>query len=171
LSWNRSIAVLASCLLSISTVGATWAAGTHASVLQQQKVVGGYRLMLQIGPAQTMSAMGNMSGGMTVGGAPATCRMPGKTGTNGSHGRTCNRHVAVHVFNAKTNKVVLKAHVGITLRDVRKHTSIPVPIQMMVGSSGIHDFQYGNDITADPGSYTIAVTVNKVHTTFAATLK
>jgi hypothetical protein len=168
---TRSIAVLASCLLSLGTVGSTWAAGARASVQQQQKVVAGYRLILQIGPAQTMGSMSNMSGGMTLGGAPATCRMPGKAGTSGSHGKTCNRHVAVHVFNAKTNKIVIKAQVAITLQDTRKHTTVSVPIEMMMGSSGIRDFQYGNNIAAGPGTYTVAVTVNKAHTTFAATLK
>jgi hypothetical protein len=159
--------------MAMSAIGVASAAGSQASVMTQQKIVAGYRLMLVIGPTQKTSDMAMKGSAMTVGGKPATCRVPGNAMTSGMnmHATLCNRLVVVHVFNAKTNKVVIQAHVAITMRDTKKHTTVSVPIMMMVGPGGLHDFQYGNNITAGPGDYSVAVTVNSAHTTFTATLK
>ena len=165
--------LLASCIVAMSTVGVASAASPQASVLTQQKVVAGYRLLLAIGPTQKTSDMAMQGSAMTVGGKPATCLVPGNAMTSGMnmHAPVCNRLVAVHVFNARTNKVVIRAHVAITMRNTKGHTTITVPIMLMVGTGGLHDFQYGNNITAGPGAYSVAVTVNGAHTTFTATLK
>jgi hypothetical protein len=170
---KRCLACLMGCIMAMSAMGFASAAGSQASAITQQKVVAGYRLMLAIGPTQKTSDMGMKGSAMTVGGKPATCRVPGNAMTSGMnmHAALCNRLVAVHVFNAKTNKVVIRAHVAITMRDTKKHTTIAVPIMMMVGVGGLRDFQYGNNITVGPGAYSIAVTVNGAHTTFTATLK
>lgn len=164
---------LVSCIVAISAVGGASAAGAHASVATQQKVVAGYRLMLEVGPVQKMGEMAEMGGAMTVGGKPATCRMPGKAVTGGMprNAKTCNRHISVHVFDARTNKIQIKAHVTITMLDTKKHVTISVPIMMMMGSAGLRDFQYGKNVAAAPGAYTVSVKVNSAHTTFAVTLK
>jgi invasion protein IalB len=170
---QKCLAGLVSCMVAVSAVGAASAAGSQASVMTQQKVVAGYRLMLEIGPAQNMDGMSNTGGDTPIGGKSATCRLPGKAATSGMsmHATMCNRHISLHVFNAKTNKVVIRAHVAITMREMKKHMTIAVPIMMMMGSGHVHDFQYGNNVTAGPGAYSVAVTVNGLHAAFAATLK
>lgn len=164
---NRWLTGFLAGLAAVSAIGNAAAAG----VPTQQKVVAGYRVVLEIGRAQAMSGMENMNGGMTIGGKAATCRMARtSSGTATMHTALCNRHVAVQVFDAKTNKVIINARVVISLRDQRKHTRIQVPILMMMSSGGLRSFQYGNNITAAAGVYTVAVTVNRAHLTFAATL-
>ena len=168
---NRWLAGLVAGLAAVSAIGSVAAAGTSAGVPIQQKVAAGYRVVLEIGRAQPMGGMENMNGGMTIGGKPATCRMPGTSaGGATAHAALCNRHVAVQVFDAQTTKVVIKARVTISLRNQRKHASIQVPILMMMSSGGLRSFQYGNNITAGAGAYMVTVTVNRVHLTFATTL-
>lgn len=166
---KRWLAVVGACLIALSAVSDTWAAGTRVSVIKQQKVVAGYSLVLQLGPTQTMSDMASKTGAMTVGGKSATCRMPANAMVR--HGAKCNYHISVLVKNASTNKIVLNAHVAITMRNLRKHTSVSVPIMMMVGAGGLRDFQYGNNITVAAGSYAVVVTVNGAHANFAVSVK
>ncbi|HEX6506585.1 MAG TPA: hypothetical protein VF221_03045 [Chloroflexota bacterium] len=161
---------MTSAVMALGFVVTASAATTYAGTLREQKVAGPYRLMLVIGPAQNMSEMGSE---MTVGGKAATCRTTGKGMTSSApmHAPTCNRHVELHVFDAHTNKVLLAARVGITLRDAKNHMAISVPIMEMMAGSNLRDFHYGNNIHAAPGQYTIKVTVNAVHATFAVKLK
>lgn len=168
----RVLAVPAACLAALGSIGLGAAAGSHAGIWTQQKVAGAYRLTLAIGPAQAMGSMANMGGGMVVGGKPATCRLPGETGSGTSmHAPTCNRDIELHVFDAKTNKVQIRARVTISLRNTKKHLTIAVPVMMMMGSGGLKDFHYGNNFSAAAGTYAIAVTVNGVHAAFTATLR
>lgn len=163
----RVLAVPVACLAALGTIGLGAAAGSHAGTWTQQKVAGAYRLTLEIGPVQA-----DMGGEMAVGGKPATCKLPGKAASGTSmHAPTCNRHVELHVFDAKTNKVQIKARVTISLRNPKKHLTIAVPVMMMMGSNGLKGFHYGNNISAAAGTYAIAVTVNGVHAAFTATLR
>src|SRR5579872_4094557 len=76
---------------------------------------GAYKLTLQIGPAETMMNMGGphamcaMKGGMEM---RPVAKMP-----------ACNHHVELHVYNAKTGKVVTGLHVTIDVTG-GKHVSM-----------------------------------------------
>lgn len=145
-------------------------AGVHAigvsnQLIKQQKVVGGYTIVLQIGPAEMMSMNHHASSGeVMVAGKNATCAMKGMSGMgvsipDGMHSKTCNHHVEVHVY--KGRKVITSAKVSIAMRDSKKHMTLQVPIMTMMGAHmGASDFHYGNNVYAGSGTYTVTVGVS-----------
>ncbi len=161
---------LSAVVLALSIAVTASAAGT----VNVSRVVGGYRLTLQTGPALPISQMGTKTGAMQVGGKQAACHITGGGSMSGGmtmHGPTCNHFVAVHVLVAKTNKVVLRARVTITMKPTSSHATIAVPVSMMVGPGGLRDYEYGNDVSAAAGRYSITVTVNGTREMFSAELK
>ena len=143
------------------------AAGVDKSSVIQQKITGGYRLVLQIGPAEGM----NMGGSEMATGPHATCSMPGmlslesKAGTN-LQSHICNHHVEMHVYIARTGKVVMHARVSILMRNTTKHTALAVPVAGMMAPTNTRDYHYGNNIYAVAGRYTVTVRVNRTTTAF-----
>jgi len=134
-----------------------------------------YRLMLQIGPMETMyskadaTKMHPTAGEIMVGGAMA---MPGGTmaGQTGPMAMD-TRHLEVHVTSLATGKVVTDAMCQITLTNEATKTSQTVPIAMMYGvKEGPADWHYGNNISIPSGTYAVTVVVNGEHALFHVTI-
>jgi len=148
------------------------AAGLDKRRVIQQKITGGYRLVLQIGPAEGM----NMGGSEMATGPHATCSMPGmlslesRAGTN-LQSRICNHHVELHVYTARTGKVVMHARVSILMRNITGHTAITVPVAGMMAPTNTRDYHYGNNTYAVAGRYTVTVRVNRTTTLFNVGLR
>jgi hypothetical protein len=149
-------------------------AAMHGNTVTAQKTAGKYRLVLKVGPAEMMS-MNAKSGERMMSGRPATCAMVGMSGGSGmnmSDKKTaCNRHVELHVYQAKGGAVVQGARVTITMTNMAKHTMVMVPMMTMEDARmGMKDLHYGNNVYAPAGMYTVHVQVNRVKATFSVHL-
>lgn len=164
----RGIAVLLAGATLMFGVTTAHAAGMSGHTVTVSRVVGPYRLVLKIGPAENM----NMNGGeMTTGGAKAACAMKMAHGVARAMSmHACNRHVELHVYRAKGGAVVHGAKVAISMLDAAKHMSIMVPIATMMAAKQPKDFHYGNNVYAGPGKYAVTVRVNGRSTIFHVTL-
>ncbi|GAC1469679.1 MAG: hypothetical protein PVSMB7_19380 [Chloroflexota bacterium] len=148
-------------------------AAPMTNTIHQQKTVGAYRIILQVGPAEAMSNHPKGSSGeRMLGGKMASCSMTGGGMGGMSMGsRTCNRHIEVHVDNRHTGKVVRNARVLILLSNQHMHTMIAVPIMAMVGATQtMSDLHYGNNVYATRGAYTVSVRVNNTPASFGINL-
>jgi len=159
---RRSIvAGLAAAALALSALSAA-----HAGTITQTTHVGTYGITLMVEGPQMMHMMGSGSGGeTTVGGKNATCMYKG--GMGASKGPMCNHHIEIHV--TKSGKVDIHAKVSITLTNGKTHKKMVVPIMNMYGKD-VRDYHYGNNIYAPSGTYTVAVIVDKVKTSFTIKL-
>jgi hypothetical protein len=144
-------------LVVFSAVGSSWAAGRPGQTVTQKKVVGPYRLVLQIVPPEMMGGMGNS----------AACHMKGMAEVSAPSMKDCNHHVELHVYDRKTNRPVRGARVLISMRNVATHQAIDVPTMTMGTGS---DFHYGNNIYAPAGTYSVQVAVNRLRASFSVRL-
>lgn len=147
-------------------------AAAMSNTIQKTTTAGSYKLVLKIGPPEEMSMRKKSGGEMMLGGKKATCAYNGGAmNMGGSKGmKTCNHHLEVHVYNKSNGKVVAHASVAISMVDTKKHMTIVVPVMTMMGSQGMMDYHYGNNIYAGPGSYRVTVRVNKTMATFSVNL-
>jgi hypothetical protein len=121
-----------------------------------------YRLVLQIGSAETMyseaeaKAKHPKSGEVMLSGKMAGIdhAMPGMMPMAGL------RHVELHAYSLNTGNVVTDARVTIALTggDKKRHS---VPIARMYGvTEGLDDLHYGSNVMLSPGDYAVDATVN-----------
>jgi len=149
--------------LVVRSVGSSAATNTPPAT----KIVGPYKFVLQIGPAENMSMSG--MGEISLGGKEASCKMPGQGHAAGPN--ICNHNLELHITTVKGGHIVGKARVSITMTNTRTYKVIQVPIQMMMmGSRGMKDYHYGNNVHANAGTYQIVATVNGKTTTFTMTV-
>ncbi|HZS94553.1 MAG TPA: iron transporter [Chloroflexota bacterium] len=147
-------------------------AAAMGNTIQKTTTAGPYKLVLKIGPPEKMSMKKSSGGEMMLGGKKATCAYNGG-GMNmgGSKGmKTCNHHLELHVYNKSNGAVVQHATVAISMVDSKNHKTVVVPVMTMMGSKGMMDYHYGNNIYAGPGSYRVTVRVNKTMATFSVSL-
>ena len=137
----------AACIALLGAAPHTASAKTE-KVISQQRMTKQYRLLLQIGPPESM--------GMNMG--SQVCSMPGMSMSGSKGMKTCNHHVELHVFNRKTGQPQHGLHVGISLRNMHSKSTIIVPVTTMGTGK---DFHYGNNIYAPAGTYFVSVTVNR----------
>ncbi|HVO67693.1 MAG TPA: hypothetical protein VMT12_14550 [Syntrophales bacterium] len=85
-----------------------------------------------------------------------------------------NRHLVVHIFDAKTGKAITNATVSMNfqlLDDKGKPNGavVDVPVVVMQAfGQGPQSTHYGNNVAMPNGNYSIAVTVNGLKTEFRA---
>ena len=134
-----------------------------------------YRLVLQIGSAETMytaaeaKAKHPTSGEIMLSGKMAG--MPAMDHTvPGMMPVPQARHVELHIYARDTGKPVAEARVSITLTgaDKKRHA---VPMARMYGvAEGLEDVHFGNNMSISAGSYTVDATVNGEPAHFAVTV-
>jgi len=154
--------------------------GAQASsmIVTRHRVIGSYRIQLQIGPTEMMGMqLSKGAGERMLGGKNPPCltkghtAMPTMPSSHAMGGTTCNRHVEAHIYNKHTGQVITHARVTISMRDAAKHMTIMVPIMTMIGMHAtMSDYHYGNNVYAGPGRYTVTVTVNGTAATFSLNL-
>jgi len=134
-----------------------------------------YRLVLQIGSAETMytaaeaKAKHPTSGEIMLSGKMAGMPAMGHTMPSTMPVPQA-RHVELHVYARDTGKPVADASVSITLTgtDKKRHA---VPIARMYGvAEGLDDVHFGNNMTISAGSYAVDATVNGEAAHFAVTV-
>jgi hypothetical protein len=87
-----------------------------------------------------------------------------------------NRHLVVHIFNAKTGKAITTAKVTISFQPLDakgKSTgnSINVPIvNMQVIGKGLESTHYGNNVVMPEGAYSVTVLANGKKVSFQVTV-
>ena len=87
-----------------------------------------------------------------------------------------NRHLVVHVFNAKSGKAITTAKVSMKFQqiDVKGKSTgdlIDVPIvNMQIIGKGIESTHYGNNVVMPEGSYSVIVVVNGKKVSFQVKL-
>ena len=172
----HSLAAVTS-LLACLVLGASALAAGMTHTVKAQQVVGPYRLLLMIGPAEKMSMSSSGKGEMMISARKADCSMKGMGGMAESQDamgmKACNHHVELHVYQKSNGHVVARARVSISLRDAARHMTINVPIATMMGmgpGGGMADYHYGNNIYAAPGRYRVLVHVNRVSAGFSVRL-
>jgi len=155
---RRSLVSLALLLVALSLALPVQAAGMTGNTVTKQKVAGPYKLVLQIGPAESMTMMS---------GPKAMCAMKGGMEMRpAAKMSACNHHVELQVYNRKTGAVLHGLHVTIQCKN-SKGTIMTVPIDTMGTGKNYH---YGNNMYMAPGKYTDYVQVNATKTTFSITL-
>ncbi|HLJ58140.1 MAG TPA: hypothetical protein VKZ50_00225 [bacterium] len=171
--WLGSLAVLL--LLALGPTNGLAAMSMGGAPITQTGKTAHFRLMLQIGPMETMyskadaAKMHPTTGEIMVGGAMAMSggAMIGQTGAM----TTDTRHLEVHVASLATGKVTTDATCQITVTNEATKASQVVPIAMMYGvKEGTSDWHYGNNVSMAPGSYTVKVVVNGEPALFHVTI-
>ena len=165
--------MLAAALIAIGGFAAT--ARADEAPAKQEVITPHYRLVLRIGPTETMytAAEARMhhptSGEIMVGGRMAD-EMPGMAhGSNGKNDPD-RRHLELHVYSRATGKIVVEAHVTIAVSGADKK-SLSVPIARMYGiDEGPDDMHYGNNVVLRPGAYSVRAAVNGERARFAISL-
>jgi hypothetical protein len=73
-----------------------------------------------------------------------------------------NHHLVVHVYDAVTGHPVLDAKVEMIVAGpfpATRRTRVPI-VEMQAVGGGAKSTHYGNNVTLQPGRYTVFVTVN-----------
>lgn len=129
-----------------------------------------YRLVLQIGPSETMYTAAEAKAKHPTSGE---VMLSGKMAGGMDHAMLALpvlRHVELHVSARDTGKPVTDASVSITLTgdDKKRHA---VPIARMYGVvEGLDDLHYGNNMVVASGAYTVDAAVNGESARFSVTL-
>jgi hypothetical protein len=156
--------------LAISAaLGSLTPAHASSKTVSQTKIMGLYKVVLKIGPAQTMSMTSRSAAEKMMNGKNATCKMAPSHHLS-AKAKYCNRHVEVHVYRSANGKVITNAKVTISLADRIRNRTIKVPIATMEGKQGKKDFHYGNNVFAQKGPYAVTVVVNKIKGVFGVRL-
>src|SRR6202035_648886 len=143
--FKKSLLVLALSVSALAVVPAAQGAGMTGQTITQQKIVGAYKLVLNIGPPET---------GMMMTGPKAMCSMSGMhLMREAAKTSACNHHAEVHVYGAKNGKVVTGLKVTIQFQGA-KHMSMMVPVDGMETGKNFH---YGNNVYITAGKYTVIV--------------
>jgi hypothetical protein len=160
---------------SLMGVIALAAAARADDILKLENETQRYRLVLQIGSAETMytaaeaKAKHPTSGEIMLSGKMAG--MPAMDHTvPGMMPVPQARHVELHIYARDTGKPVAEARVSITLTgaDKKRHA---VPMARMYGvAEGLEDVHFGNNMAISAGSYTVDATVNGEPAHFAVTV-
>jgi hypothetical protein len=131
---------------------------SFTSPIIQNTTTADYKLMLKLGPPETMLMMCQVTNSTIPGEVMVSGQMMGdmSTGMNGT-----TYHVELHIYDIKTGATVaLPVHeVTITITN-SSGMSRSLPIAEMFGvQDGVTDLHYGNNIQIALGSYTIGVSV------------
>jgi hypothetical protein len=77
-----------------------------------------------------------------------------------------NRHLVVHIFDAKTGKAMTTAKVSINFRQLDAKgkptgdsVNVPIVIMQVIGK-GLESTHYGNNVVMPAGSYSVTVVAN-----------
>jgi hypothetical protein len=163
------LGLLASIIAAFFLGGGVWAKGTTVQRIKEQIRAGGYRLVLEVGPAEAMS-MNAKTGERTLGGKNATCgiktlKIMAITSSGASAAAPCNHHLELHVYKGK--QVVKNARVNIAVINSQRRFLMIVPIMTMFRvDKGMRDFQYGNNVLLAAGDYSVQATVNSATAIF-----
>lgn len=127
------------------------------------QTVDGMRLELQVLPAEPfftaneVKANHNLKGMMIMGGA--------KPLAPDAHPRP-DRHLVVHVYNAKTGRAIPDAEVSIKFQSLDKRgqahgpaVEVPVVIMEIIGK-GPQSTHFGNNVVMSAGRYAVTVVAN-----------
>lgn len=162
-------------LLLKTTLAVTcmFAASVSAGNVMKTKTVDGLRIELHVLPVEPFFtadevAAKKVSEGMLIisGAAPVAVDDESRP----------NHHLVVHVFDVKTGKAVTDAVVEMSFRYLGKKgtasgaaVAVPVVVMEAVGK-GAQSTHYGNNVTMEPGSYAVIVTVNGKNASFKVTV-
>ena len=167
-SWQRSVVALAAIALSLILADVR----ANAADVTQTKMAGIYRVELHVLPAEPFFTKQEVSEkhvmeGMEIEGGAAP--VPPAAGSHPNH------HLVVHIFDAKTGKVVADATVTMSFVSLDAKGSptgtpaeVPVVVMQAVGK-GPPSTHYGNNVTMPPGRYRVAISVNDHKATFTVT--
>lgn len=164
-SWQRRIIALGAVALSLILADVR----ANAADVTQTKTAGIYRVELHVLPAEPFFtkqevAEKHVMEGMEIEGGAAP--VPPDAASHPNH------HLVVHVFDAKTGKVVSDATVTMSFvsldTPVSTPAEVPVVVMQAVGK-GPPSTHYGNNVTMPPGRYKVTVSVNDHKATFTVT--
>jgi hypothetical protein len=164
---------LAACVPALWLAVVAGAVAAPATDLMRTKTVGSYRIELHVLPAEPFFskadvAAKNVKDGMEIEGGAAPVAPDAD-----SHP---NHHLVVHVFDAKTGKVIADAtvtmnFVALDAKGKPGGTAVEVPVVVMQAiGKGPPSTHYGNNVTMPPGRYDVAVTVNNNKAMFDVTV-
>jgi len=168
----RVIAVAA----SLGPIAAASGTRGDQATVEQALLTPHYRIVLQIGPAEAMYTVAEAhlhhpsSGEIMLGGSMDE----GMSGVGHAHAKATasdRRHVELHVFSRPTGKVVMEAHVTISIAGADNKWN-SVPIARMYGIvAGPDDMHYGNNWSLPPGGYRVRASVNGERARFVVSLE
>jgi len=131
---------------------------SSTSPIIQNTTTADYKLMLMLGPPETMLMMCQVTNPTMPGEVIVSGQMMGdmSTGMNGT-----TYHVELHIYDIKTGATVALPVHEVTINITNSSgMSRSVPIAEMFGvQDGVMDLHYGNNIQIALGSYTIGVSV------------
>ncbi len=166
--WQRRVVALAAAFCSVICIDV----GANAADVTQTKTAGIYRVELHVLPAEPFFTKQEVSEkhvmeGMEIEGGAAP--VPPAAGSRPNH------HLVVHIFDAKTGKVVADATVTMSFVSLDAKGSptgtpaeVPVVVMQAVGK-GPPSTHYGNNVTMPPGRYRVAISINDHKATFTVT--
>ncbi len=77
-----------------------------------------------------------------------------------------NRHLVIHIFDAKTGKAITTAKVSMNFRQldakrkpIGESVNVPIVIMQAIGK-GLESTHYGNNVVMPAGSYSVTVVAN-----------
>ncbi len=154
-------------LALLSLAFATPAAVLGAEVVQQTQQTASYKLVLTIGPAETMLML-DQAAGATSGEVMVPMQgmgMPEMSMTD--QGRPVNHHLEVHVYDRASGALVSDMVPTITVAPMGGASRTLDNVMAMYGvAEGPSDLHFGRNVYLSAGSYTISVTVGNETATF-----
>jgi len=165
--------VLAAALVAVGGYPAVSRAGE--APVKQEALTPHYRLVLQIGPTETMytateARMRHPTSGEIMVGGQMTDEIVGMAHRSNGKPDPDRRHVELHVYSRATGKIVVEAHVTIAVAGTDKK-SLSLPIARMYGiDEGPDDMHYGNNVVLRPGTYSVRAAVNGERARFTVSL-
>jgi len=133
---------------------ATNATTNLSTLIQQNATTQDFHVTLQLGPPAQILSMNQAAT------ATGEVIVNGKMLNSTSMNLTDTYHLEVHVYNITTGKVETNQNVSIQIINQTTNKTVTIPVITMYDMKiGPSDTNFGNNITLQPGSYTILVNV------------
>jgi len=135
---------------------------TNLTPMQQNATTQDYHVTLRLGPpAQIISI------NQTVTAISGEVMVSGQISNVTSMDMTDRYPLEVHVYNITSGAVVTAQNVTIQIVNHATNQSLTVPVIMMYDvKAGPADTHFGNNVSLQPGSYTVIVNINGEKATF-----
>jgi len=135
---------------------------TNLTPMQQNATTQDYRVALRLGPPAQMISINQ-----TLTAISGEVMVSGQISNVTSMNMTDRYQLEVHVYNITSGAVVTAQNVTIQIVNHATNQSLTVPVIMMYDvKAGPADTHFGNNVSLQPGSYTVIVNINGEKATF-----
>ena len=139
---------------------------TNLTPMQQNATTQDYRVALRLGPPAQMISINQ-----TLTAISGEVMVSGQISNVTSMNMTDRYQLEVHVYNITSGAVVTAQNVTIQIVNHATNQSLTVPVIMMYDvKAGPADTHFGNNVSLQPGSYTVIVNINGEKATFNLTV-